>query len=106
MFVAGKWFAPMMLNEPGRGHRVTGELYDNEGWRLRRIDALESVGIPGNFRTLAWVSPNDGSAPCQAIIYMKAPALAVPAHTECLIDYQDRRFVPPERRPQVSANWP
>lgn len=41
MFVAGEWFAPMMMNEPGTGHHVVGELYDVEDWRLTLIDGME-----------------------------------------------------------------
>jgi gamma-glutamylaminecyclotransferase len=46
MFVAAPWFAPMMLDQPGIGHQVTGELYEVDDARLARIDALESVGKP------------------------------------------------------------
>jgi gamma-glutamylcyclotransferase (GGCT)/AIG2-like uncharacterized protein YtfP len=48
MLIADPWFAPMMLLEPGAGHRVRGELYHVDETHLRRIDAVESVGIPGN----------------------------------------------------------
>src|SRR5947199_722720 len=51
MFVAGPWFAPMMMNEPGVGHHVIGELYDADEVQLARLDAMESLGKPGNFRT-------------------------------------------------------
>ncbi len=68
MFVAGRWFAPTMLNEPGHGCRVIGELYEIKGSRLKLIDGIESVGVPGNFRTPAWIAPSDGSAACRALI--------------------------------------
>jgi len=98
MFVAGRWYAPMMLNEPGHGYRVMGELYEIEGPRLELNDGIESVGVPGNFRTPAWIEPSDGGAARRALIYMKDRALALPIHTGRLADYQDRRFVPPEHR--------
>lgn len=87
------------LNEPGHGFRVFGELYEIDGSRLQLIDGLESVGVPGNFRAPAWITPSDGGAACRALIYMKDRALAHPIHSGCLADYQDRRFVPPECRP-------
>jgi gamma-glutamylaminecyclotransferase len=50
MFIAGPWFAPMMLNRPGSGLRVRGELYEIEDAQLAIIEALESIGQPGNER--------------------------------------------------------
>jgi gamma-glutamylaminecyclotransferase len=41
MLIAGPWFGPMM-NEPGRGPRVRGELYEVDDWRVNRLDELES----------------------------------------------------------------
>src|SRR5215207_8452034 len=80
MFVAGEWFAPMMMNEPGSGHHVLGELYDVENWRLTLIDELESIGIPGNSRvSISVESIHEGRA-CRAIVYMKSRELAVPVH--------------------------
>jgi gamma-glutamylaminecyclotransferase len=43
MFVAGPWFAPMMLHQPGKGLRVRGELYRIADARLAAIDAIESI---------------------------------------------------------------
>src|SRR5947209_18052432 len=57
MFVAGPWFAPMMMNEPGTGHYVVGELYELDEARLTRLDALESSGDPGNLRVAIHASP-------------------------------------------------
>ena|SRR5437588_5203170 len=99
MFVAGPWFAPMMMNEPGTGHHVVGELYELDEARLRRLDALESIGEPGNLRVPIEVAPLGGGASCTALVYMKSRALADPIHTDYLESYQDRRFIPPECRP-------
>src|SRR5438270_11642597 len=84
MFVAGLWFAPMMMNEPGVGHRVVGELYVLDSAGLARIDAMESIGQPGNFRIPVDVEPVDGRATCAAVGYRKSGALADPIHTDLL----------------------
>lgn len=97
LVVAGRWYAPMMFDRPGRGHRVAGELYEVDQVVLLRLDALESLGRPGCFRKQVTVEREDGTR-CRAFAYMKSPALAVPLHGGYLADYQDRRFVPPERR--------
>jgi gamma-glutamylaminecyclotransferase len=84
MFVAGDWFAPMMMNEPGNGHHVLDELYDVEHWRLNLIDEMESIGAPGNLRAIISVEPINGGSGCRAIAYMESRELAVPVHTPYL----------------------
>ena len=100
MFVAGPWFAPMMLDRRGAGTRVFGELYEVDDDRLALIDDLESIGKTGNFRRIIVVEHLERTGRHAAVVYMKSAELARPAHTGYLDDYQDGRFVPPERRPQ------
>jgi gamma-glutamylaminecyclotransferase len=64
MFVAGPWYAPMMLDEPGTGLQVSGELYEIDDDVLAPLDALESVGQPGNFRRIVQSSRPAAEAPC------------------------------------------
>jgi gamma-glutamylaminecyclotransferase len=92
MFVAGPWFAPMMLDEPGMGHHVRGELYEVDDGRLATIDGLESVGKPGNFRVILGVGILDGARSWQAFAYMKGRQLATPLHSGYLETYEDRRY--------------
>jgi gamma-glutamylaminecyclotransferase len=98
MVIAGPWFAPMMFDQPGKGHQVMGELYDIEAERWPVLDALESIGVEGNFSRTIDVESEDGGVRCQACVYMKTPALAVPIHSDFLAAYQDARFIPPEER--------
>jgi gamma-glutamylaminecyclotransferase len=98
MFIAGQWFAPMMVDKPGNGFHVSGELYKIDRARLNEIDAVESVGKPGNFRLSIEVTPIEGSGCGQAFAYVKSEELARPVHSPCLTDYQDRRFIPPWNR--------
>ncbi|CCV05676.1 conserved hypothetical protein [Mesorhizobium metallidurans STM 2683] len=94
MVIAGQWYAPMMINRPGDGMRVWGELYEVEADRFAILDALESVGNPGNFRIAIDVVPDAGGSSIRAIVYMKAAELAVPLHSQPLAEFLDRRFVP------------
>ena len=87
-----------LVNEPGIGHQVLGELYEVDEAGLARIDAMESIGRPGNLRILIDVAPIHESISSKAYAYMKSRALADPIHSDYLSSYQDRRFIPPERR--------
>jgi gamma-glutamylaminecyclotransferase len=95
MVVAGPSFAPMMLDEPGTGLRVRGELYEVESARIATIDSIEHIGEPGNSRASIELEPIAGGARLAANVYFKARELASPRHTAYLQDYQDRRFIPP-----------
>ena len=44
------WFAPMMFDLRKSGVRVEAELYAVDNRQLARLDELEFVGTPGNFR--------------------------------------------------------
>lgn len=94
-FIAGPWFAPMMLDQPGNGVRVFGELYEIDPPRLAAIDAVESLGKPGNFHICIEVESVESGGRCQAFAYMKSEELARPVHAPNFTDYQDRRFIPP-----------
>ena len=98
MFIAGPWYAPMMVNEPGIGEQVRGELYEVDDARLALLDRLESVGIQGNFRVVIEVEALAGSARRPALVYMKSRAIAVPIQSHPLEIYDDDRFVPFDRR--------
>ena len=98
MFIAGPWYAPMMMNEPGSGRQVCGELYEVDDAGLARLDGLESVGRPGNWRIVTEVEALDGSGRWPAFVYVKSRVFAIPIHSDLLQVYDDDRFVPVDRR--------
>ncbi|WP_019994690.1 gamma-glutamylcyclotransferase family protein [Aureimonas ureilytica] len=97
MVIAGSFYGPMMLERPGEGLRVRGELYRVEPERLAKLDELEDVGKPGSYRTRIAVG-GQGADRVEAIGYMKSAEWLKPVHTGYLSDYQDRRFIPPWER--------
>jgi gamma-glutamylaminecyclotransferase len=101
LLIAGPWFAPMMLNEPGTGMQILGELYLIKDAALPTLDRLESVGMPGNFRERVALQPLEDGRPCTAFAYMKARKLAWPIHSNYLALYDDRRFIPFDQRPSL-----
>jgi gamma-glutamylaminecyclotransferase len=98
LYVAGPWFTPMMLDEPGVGMRVEGELYEIEDDRLPLLDVMEHIGEPGNVRLVIAIEPLIGGTPVSATVYLKERKLAAPLHTHYLDNYQDQRFILPGDR--------
>jgi len=99
LVIAGPWFAPMMFNEPGCGHCVIGEVYRIDPCRLLKLDELESVGKPGNFRISIEVTPLVAGSPLRAFAYMKSRDMAEGIyHSGRLETYCDDRFVAPWQR--------
>jgi gamma-glutamylaminecyclotransferase len=81
MLIAGPWFAPMMFFEPARGLRVSGELYQVDPATLERLDRMESIGRPANFRRRIRVVPRRPARSCRALAYFKARFLAASVHS-------------------------
>lgn len=98
MVIAGSFYGPMMLDRPGHGLPVWGELYRVEPDHLPRLDELEGVGKPGSFRSKLRIRARAGGEPQEAIGYMKARNWLSPVHTGYLSDYRDTRFIPPWER--------
>jgi gamma-glutamylaminecyclotransferase len=96
LIVAGKWFAPMLLNEPGQGKRILGELYSVSTDTLARLDKVESIGEPGNYRLE--VEINAGPEITVAYAYFKSRDLASPIYSGYLSSYEDTRFIPQWKR--------
>jgi gamma-glutamylaminecyclotransferase len=98
LYIAGSFYGPIMLDRPGEGLRVRGELFDIDEDRLRVLDELEDVDHKTSFLSTVEVTPVGGGIPSTAIGYMKTETWLDPIHSGYLADYQDRRFVPPWER--------
>lgn len=56
LYIVGERFLPWLLNRPGQGGPVRGELYDCTTSAMGEMDSLEGVGTPGWYeRHLVWV---------------------------------------------------
>ncbi len=95
LYIAKSFFGPMMLDRPGEGLRVQGELFEIDEERLPVLDELEDVGQPGSFRSTLWVTAVGGGEHLSALGFMKSENWLDPRHSGYLSDYQDRRFIPP-----------
>jgi gamma-glutamylaminecyclotransferase len=47
LYVIGEFGLPWLVHEPGRGHRVTGQLFEVDDAALAAMDVLERVGEAG-----------------------------------------------------------
>lgn len=100
MVVAGRWFSPVMMPEPGVGERVGGELYEVGDAKLAELDRIESTHLPDGYRRHAIaVASQATGAIVDAQVYMKERRLVTLVHSGYLADYRDDRYVHKSRRP-------
>jgi gamma-glutamylaminecyclotransferase len=98
LYIAKPFYGPMMLDRPGEGFVVQGEVYEADEERLLLIDGLEDIGKPGSFRSKILVETAGGWQRLEAVAYFKDESWLRPLHSEAISDYQDRRFMPPWNR--------
>ena len=65
--VCGPYGLPYLINQPGSGHRVRGELYAVSSRGLVRVDELEAIGI-GHYERLP-IQAADGTVLLEAEAY-------------------------------------
>lgn len=100
LVVAGRWFSPVLLDEPGEGHHVRGELYEVDDVGLAALDELEGADLPvGYDRIRLEVVPEDGGEPTTVWTYAKPRIRLDRIHAGPLDEYRhDPRYVPGEAR--------
>ncbi|GAB0493474.1 hypothetical protein MMPV_004756 [Pyropia vietnamensis] len=96
LVVGGDWYSPYLLASPGKGHRVVGELYAVTPDALAALDVLENVGVNYSRELIDVVGPRGEVRAVHT--YLKVNYTRELACGECLVDYQDRRYVPRTER--------
>lgn len=79
--------APWLMDLPGQGHQVRGEVYEVAATELPAIDRLEEVGRPtGYVRVAIELEPADGDGPASSASSFWAQAYLKPAShlAQCL----------------------
>lgn len=100
LVIAGPWYAPSMLDDPGAGAQVVGELYLVDAQTLAALDQLERVGQAGGYiRRRLWVADLEQLAnSSEAYAYVKPLPFLEQIHQTDLAVYEDRRYIAPHQR--------
>ena len=90
LFLIGKSYVPCMINAPGQGQQIEGELYEVDDDCLKRLDALERVKKPDGYRRckicLRSVAKRDALT-LEAYAYLIPPQFAQDRRSDCLKIY-------------------
>lgn len=99
LVVQGPRFSPVIIPEPGHGHRIMGEIWQVDDAHLAQLDMLESVYLPtGYIRDKIEVLKKDGEPIADVWVYFKPRDRIAIIHSEPQADYQDRRYQPAAAR--------
>lgn len=72
LLLVGERHVPWLLDAPGEGERIAGEVYEVDAAALAAMDELEGVGQPdGYHRKTIGVRAAEGDAKLQVQIYLK-----------------------------------
>lgn len=100
MIVQGRHFSPVIIPEPGTGHRIVGELWEVDDARLAALDDLKSTHLPtGYIRQTIEVEMRSGGRVQTAHVYFKPRDRITIVHSASHADYQDHRYVHSADRP-------
>jgi gamma-glutamylaminecyclotransferase len=80
LYLVGERHSPWLIEEPGKGLRVTGQIFRVDAETLAEMDALERVSEPDGYRRkLLELDGADSSSVVSAYAYLKAPEQLVPS---------------------------
>ncbi len=79
-YLVGPRYMPWLIEDPGQGLIVQGEVYQADNKQLLLMDQLEQVGEPGGYqRRLITVKNLDSGKLLKVFAYLKQPAQLNPA---------------------------
>jgi gamma-glutamylaminecyclotransferase len=76
LYLIGPRRVPWMVNSPGQGEYVAGQVFEVDETGLRQMDALERIDAPDGYRrmTIEIVERDrPGAAALTALVYVKLP---------------------------------
>ena len=71
LYLVGEWFLPWLVDAPGEGHPVAGQLFRVDAAGVARMDVLERIGEAGWYRRgTVRVQPREGvGEEVEAMVY-------------------------------------
>lgn len=100
LHTTGKWHAPVLINDPGVGHNVFGEIHDVTQAQLEFFDWFESTHSPiGYDRLKIQVRPETGGPALETDVYMKPRERIDIVHGDPMPEYpRNAPYVMPQDR--------
>jgi gamma-glutamylaminecyclotransferase len=102
LVIGGPWFSPNLIDEPGNGHQITGEMFLASDDAKAFLDRFESTHIPTGYRRVELpVEALDGSETTTAWVYVR-DRKNIDEIVEVLTDTYllESRYVIPSKRPK------
>lgn len=96
LYVIGEFGLPWLVHEPGRGRRVTGQVFEVDDEALAAMDVLERIKDADWYtRRALTVQPVGGGAPLLVLAYFGSSArlAAEPQHHGPLAEYTEAHQV-------------
>jgi gamma-glutamylaminecyclotransferase len=103
LVIGGKSFSPYLIDEPGEGQRVFGEVFKAGDDGLLMLDRMEGTHLPNGYRRII-VGVEDSSGDCRLDVwtYVKDRQSIEIIHSNSMDEYQlDPRYVVPSQRTRV-----
>jgi gamma-glutamylaminecyclotransferase len=103
LVVGGPWCSVYLLDEPGQGHQVRGEVFEIDDEALKVLDRLEATHLPDGYRRVECATEAlDGAETSRAWVYLRQRRHVDGIH-ETLADFypQEARYIPPWKRPEA-----
>ena len=76
LYMVGTRFVPWMVDLPGKGHQVAGQVFEVDDATLAAMDQLEGVDEPDGYRRMAIEVALDADGAASSLIafaYLKSP---------------------------------
>lgn len=98
LVIGGPYHSPILLDELGKGHLITGELFEVDDAGLETLDVIESVGKPNGYHRIK-IEATYMNKTQNVWIYVKHRAAVDIVHNELSGEYMlDERYIPANMR--------
>ncbi len=98
LVITGPWYSPVIFPEPGRGHCVTGEVYEVNENKLKGLDKFEYVHLPAGFRRYELDVVSNTGEMLRVEAYMRPRKFIKEIRSRYLTSYQDTRYIHASQR--------